>query len=45
MEILWDMLVTHDKVTSTEVFETTLMQNRVSKAVSYVECILYGRYP
>lgn len=34
MEILWDMLVTYDKVTSTEVFETTLMKNRVSKTYS-----------
>lgn len=30
MDILWDMLVTYDKVTSTTVFETTLMQNGVS---------------
>lgn len=30
MGILWDMLVTYDKVQSTNVFETTLLQNGVS---------------
>ncbi|XP_065929307.1 calcitonin gene-related peptide type 1 receptor isoform X2 [Magallana gigas] len=38
MEILWDMLVTYDKVTSTEVFETTLMKNRVGcKLLSFLK--------
>lgn len=30
MDILWDMLVTYDKVKSTTVFETTLLKNGVS---------------
>ncbi|XP_061179913.1 calcitonin gene-related peptide type 1 receptor-like [Saccostrea echinata] len=46
MEILWDMLVTHDKVTSTTVFETTLLKNGVGcKLLSflkiYFKCCTY----
>lgn len=38
MVILWDMLVTYDKVTSTTVFETTLMQNGVGcKLLSFLK--------
>ncbi|XP_022307268.2 calcitonin gene-related peptide type 1 receptor-like isoform X2 [Crassostrea virginica] len=46
MGILWDMLVTYDKVQSTNVFETTLLQNGVGcKFLSflkiYFKCCTY----
>ncbi|XP_056007722.1 calcitonin gene-related peptide type 1 receptor-like isoform X2 [Ostrea edulis] len=46
MDILWDMLVTYDKVKSTTVFETTLLKNGVGcKLLSflkiYFKCCTY----